>query len=195
METQFDNESVYSIPDTNKLYYYFKNSRCSGFTYLMKLILMTNKHPELIDMINVYKNEMNEKNFDGWTALMIACLNYNTYSSQDTVKELIKNGANLNIKNNLYCTVLNLICTYHDDIKNNYLPVIKQLISAGADINIKDLYSNTPLIKLVESTFAEKYYAVKELIEAGANLNIMNADKQTALMLICFNSDISKPDI
>ncbi len=68
-------------------------------------------------------------------------------------------------------------------IKNNRLDIVKELIKAGAKINVKDKHGNTAL----HITASDKYYLpyLKELIKAGANvyLEIKNEDNETALGL------------
>ena len=47
-------------------------------THLMKLVLMTKKYPELLDIIDWIllndKNEINKKNSSNQTALIVACI-------------------------------------------------------------------------------------------------------------------------
>ena len=61
--------------------------------------------------------------------------------------------------------------------------VVKQHITAGTDLNVKDQYGSTPLI--IASTFGKTDIA-KELIDGGADLNIKNNDGSTPLHIAAF---------
>jgi uncharacterized UPF0146 family protein len=65
--------------------------------------------------------------------------------------------------------------------------VAKELIEAGADLNIQDIEGQTALMYAIK--FGNEEVA-KELIEAGADLNIQDIEGQTALM-----HAINMPDI
>ncbi len=60
---------------------------------------------------------------------------------------------------------------------------IKQHITAGSDLNIKDKYGSSPLI--IAITF-DKTEVAKTLIEAGADLKITNNDGSTPLHIAAF---------
>jgi len=60
------------------------------------------------------------------------------------------------------------------------LDIVKLLIKAGADINAKNEYGDTPLI--VASRY-NQMDIVKLLIKAGADINIKNKGGNTALMI------------
>ncbi|AYV81996.1 MAG: hypothetical protein Homavirus1_26 [Homavirus sp.] len=76
------------------------NQHSKGLTYLMKLVLLTNKNPELVydieDVVNDNPAELHKKNRIGWTPLMLAVANTTTMSSIETVKKLLELGANPN---------------------------------------------------------------------------------------------------
>lgn len=71
------------------------------------------------------------------------------------------------------------------------LQVIKQHISYGTDINMKDQYGSTPLI--IAITF-DKTEIAKALIQAGADLHIRNNEGSTPLHIAAFfcRTDIVK---
>ena len=105
-------------------------TRCAGFTKLMVLVINTNKYPELIKDIYLYKDIINEKNDLGWTALILACRN----SSIETIKQLLDNGADVNLRCNGGWNALMVSCN------NNNFNTTKLLLDYGADVNIKDTY-------------------------------------------------------
>jgi ankyrin repeat protein len=69
----------------------YTNSK--GFTKLMKLVLLTGKHPELLKDIEeelyVNPSTLNKQNNNGWTALHIVCRNIRTNSNEQTVQMLL----------------------------------------------------------------------------------------------------------
>jgi len=78
----------------------------------------------------------------------------------EVVKELILQGANINVKSKFGETPLQLAS------REGHLKIVKELISQGAKIDEKDKSGNTPL------QFASRHghlEIVKELISQGAN--------------------------
>ena len=66
-------------------------------------VMATNFTPLMIDVISGKINSenlvnINAKNSKGWTALIIACRNSNTFASNEIVEILLKNGADLNLQ-------------------------------------------------------------------------------------------------
>ena len=68
-----------------------------------------------------------------------------------------------------------LICA----LKLKHEECIEELIAAGADVNWRDRYSHTPLMKAAESGSVEHLWV---LLSAGADVNGANIDNYTALM-------------
>jgi ankyrin repeat protein len=65
---------------------------------------------------------------------------------------------------------------YHDD-----LPLLRQLIKAGAKVNVTNDYGSTPLAEAAERADPE---ALRILLDAGADVESPNAQGQTALMTV-----------
>ena len=60
MENQFTDLSV---PDANATYYCSPHTRTTGFTHLMKLVLMVRTHPEALLLIkDIIGNDINARN-------------------------------------------------------------------------------------------------------------------------------------
>ena len=89
MEIQFADEPLDKKPNLYKLYNCSTDTKSTGFTHLMKLVLqgkhVAKEESLLYDLITSNVNDINEQNDAGWTALMIACRNSNTYSSIEIV--------------------------------------------------------------------------------------------------------------
>ena len=65
---QFDEENLYDPPDPNKTYKCSRYTSSKGWTLLMKLVVLTKKHPELHNkikqLIDSDKNMLNVGNFN-----------------------------------------------------------------------------------------------------------------------------------
>jgi len=88
-------------------------------------------------------------------ALMKCC----HYGLLKEVKEFIKQGINVDVKNSNGLTPL-LTASYY-----GHLDVVKELIKAGADVNAKTKSGDTALLYASEKRHLN---VVKELIKAGA---------------------------
>jgi hypothetical protein len=71
-----------------------------SMTHLMKLVLLTREHPDLLTTISAHianhPDELEMQNSKGWTALSLAVANSCSCSTIDTVKLLLNLGANVN---------------------------------------------------------------------------------------------------
>ncbi|BCS82640.1 ankyrin repeat protein [Cotonvirus japonicus] len=173
----------------NKIYNYCFNGECRFFTRLMHLIInerkIKNGHNVIVKYLKNRKNlkEINKKNEDGWSALMIAAVMCNKWSSFATVKLLIKLGADVNAKNYDETSILTL-ASFNSTIASS-IKVVKLLLDHGANVNDQDSEGLTPLMLTCECT--RKYSdieTVKLLLERGANINMKATyNGITALML------------
>ena len=140
MDSQFDDEDLYDVPDLQNEYYFAFHFKCKGFTKLMKLILLTKKNPELVSQIAQYlivcPEEVNKQNEKGFTALMLASKYSTKYSTEETVKVLIEAKAKVDIKSDTGYTALMCATLYAD--KFSSAETVKLLIEAKADILIKN---------------------------------------------------------
>jgi uncharacterized protein len=83
--------------------------------------------------------------------------------SSSKVKQLIKSGANINfIEDSTGETPLMIACD------SNFLAIVYILVKAGADLNIRDKFGRTALMK--SSTLK----IIEILLESGADVNIKN---------------------
>jgi ankyrin repeat protein/serine/threonine protein kinase len=81
----------------------------------------------------------------------------------EKVKELLKEGANINAKNKFGYTPLHVVAD------RGHIEIVKLLIEHGADVNAKDnIFGHTPLHKAAYNGHIE---IVKLLIEHGADVN------------------------
>lgn len=195
METQFNDLSV---PDPNVKYYCAPNVRSKGFTHLMKLVLMVREYPKAMRIIEkIIGDEANKRNKKGWTALMIACANSETYSNNSVVKMLINAREDLDIRYDLGGIALSIV------LKSHNVKTIKILIKAEINIIIKRDRKRDPMMDVCrilshnrqlfrENIFDVKAYvckkvydAVKMLINSGTKANYVSDYGFTALLVAC----------
>ncbi len=112
---------------------------------------------------------MDIENRYGYTPLVDAVIR----NQIDTVKDLIKAGANVNRKD-----------------KNNFTPLmyanspelVKELLKAGANPNIKNKFGETALLNFFGRDSIDETNTIRAFVEGGANLNIKNSQGETPLM-------------
>ena len=127
------------------------------------------------DFIGSYiKNggDVNVKNKDGQTAIMMAAFYY-----ADIVKQFINAKADVNAKDNEGWTAAMSAST------TGNMDALKLLIDAGADINVKDKYGWTALMRASQNNHPD---IVKLLISNNVDINVKNINGQTALMRAAF---------
>jgi ankyrin repeat protein len=182
-------------------YYYYpsKNSNklqlpsfpSKNLNKLQILILSSNEEYTknfLKNNIHHFRDEINHQNEMEWTALMMACANSDTYSNNDIIELLLKNGADPNLKNNFNWTALMLACDNSNNNSNN--KTVKLLLKYGADPNLKDNDGWTALmISCSETNTHSNNETVKLLLKYGAELNLFDKAKNTALMIACMHLD------
>ena len=107
----------------------------------------------------------------------------------ETVKNLIKAGADVNITNDDGNSPLLLASTDNTVRSSSYLEktkILEELIKAGADVNVRNIKGDTALII---SCFYSNYDNIWELIKVGADVNIQNRYGETALMVSIIQED------
>ncbi len=98
----------------------------------------------------------------------------------DRVKELLDNGADVNIinDNNNNNTPLHYAC------RNGCIKIIRLLIKKGANINSMNIYN---ISSLAFACYNKKLEIVKLLLENNANVNFVDNDGYTLLHDVCYN--------
>ena len=107
----------------------------------------------------------------------------------EALKAALAKGTPVNVKNfaNEH-SPLHLVTVKADNPA--HLEVARELIKAGADVNVSDSKGRTPLIEL--SRFDTGADMAKLLIDAGANVNARMADGTTAIERTCMEGRASK---
>ena len=158
--------------------------------FLQEWILSTRQYPflnESIDeLLTLCPEIINIKYKGGETALMKAALNSKHKSSIETVKILLKHGANIHLKNAYGCTAF-MLCVCSTKYYSSF-NVAKLLLEHGTNINERDNNGNTSL--MIVSGFMKQFSSneiVKFLLDSGADINLQSGKGETALMKTIFN--------
>jgi ankyrin repeat protein len=115
---------------------------------------------------------------DGWTAL-----HYASHSGcQESVKQLIDKGANIEARTNINETPLHLAA------KNNSFEVVKLLMENGARIEAKTNINETPLHLAAQKNNLD---VMKLLIKKGAHIEAKTNKNKTAVYLAATLNHVS----
>ena len=110
---QFKNECIFAKPNENASYNEHSWFSSTGWTKLMKWVLLTKENPiieqKIKELVAKHPKEINKQNGNGFTALMIAVLNLNTLSTPTTVNTLLRAGAKVDIQNIYGKTILMMV--------------------------------------------------------------------------------------
>lgn len=106
-----------------------------SYTLLAHLVMLTNKYPELNNIIRniATPEEINKIGIGDFTALHYACFYYE-YSTIETLRILLENGANVNMR---------VYLSSHKDalhallFESNSFEPVKLLLEYGANVNEK----------------------------------------------------------
>ena len=140
-------------------------------------------------------NKVNENS--GMTPLMWAIVNNKCDYQNDIVKLLLDKGANINLQDRQYRTVLmHIIITlkkfnrwYNNDKKPEKLfDIVKLLLNKDAKINTSCKNGNTALMYVMRIRHNIKLDIVDLLLDKGAKINKVNKDGDTALIIAASNA-------
>lgn len=194
MDTQFTD---FDPPDPNKTYYWDICDKATNFTLLMKLVLMVNKSPKVLNMIQqiMTREEIAKQNSLGWNALMFAVRYHRSHSSLECVKLLLSCGIDkdtLNARDYYKNTVLLLACekNYREDYDFSYECIIL-LLEAGCDVNLRYSSNDTALILICKQSIHKHFIkCLQTLINYGANVNLCGY--KSPLQTLISDNDINK---
>lgn len=173
-------------PDPTRTYTIAKKTSQKNVTLLMKLVLLSTNYPELLTEylgtpINTIENTTN----DEWSALMIAVRNIYGCASEDSIKMLVENKADINSsgKKRTPMSIAGRIIGSQFREK-----AVTLLLDLKADINTSDIHGWTLLMRcaahneLAKAAVNEK--VIRLLIDRKADLNAQSKLGTSALMAV-----------
>lgn len=164
---------------------------------LFQLILTVKENPESLNLI---KNMIDEdprlvtiQDINGYTALMIACLNTRDLSSIGTVQLLIDSGSNLEMVDGLGHSALMYASTHSNNTST--IETVKLLIDSGANVNNYIVYGCSCESALMHASMntnntnnTSNIETVKLLIDSGADVNAESLHGWSAVLYAICNS-------
>ncbi len=138
------------------------------------------RHVPILKLLLEFGANMEEKNYEGATALFYQTKNmykHSNYHRKDLDKSafefLISQGANIHTKNKKKQTLMHV---------SKHSEIIESLVDKGLDINAKDKFGNTPIFYRAKDLTKPK--PLKILVENRAVIDIKNHKNQTPLEYI-----------
>lgn len=129
--------------------------------------------------------QINEKDNNGRTYLMILCKFARSKGVEDLIQKLLNLNPNLdlNVQDNKGNTALMLASLYCNQLSTDN--TIKMLINAGCNLNLQNFYKDSALTLCIGY---QEQDTVKILIDAGCDLNTLNLCDSTPLIICCIYS-------
>lgn len=149
--------------DANVTEYYEKGFGYYGDPLIHEIIrkVSDSQLPPLLSILIQQGVNLESRDGLGWTPLSTAA----SYLKKDAVNFLINNNVRINDRTKP------ALCTLMSQFKPNneliMLDIVKTLLKHGADINIQDKFSQSPLIRAAEARSLE---VMRYLLSQGANL-------------------------
>ena len=159
--------------------------KTKGFTHLHNCVIHTKKFAFLNEYIDeylkLYPEEINVKNEIGFTAFMIAFVNYQR-STIETIEILIKHGANINCIDYIGWTPLMTFTVLKSYELDSICDLVEKLINQGMDINARDKFGRLALMLAINNTlFDSAQKMIKLLIKYGANIDFETKNKDNII--------------
>lgn len=132
--------------------------------------------------------DINMKNINGDTPLMLACVTHSIGHPVEVIQLLLNRGADINVKNHNGTTALMKACT------NGNVKIVEFLLKNGAanNINEKNKYGDTALTVACIYNYNDNIEIVKLLLNYGADIMATNNQLKTAVHILC-NKKINLP--
>ena len=151
------------------------SGRSTRSTCMPTVMVESDERRLIVQNLIEAKVDLNLQDEEGDTALMWA----SCYGHSVIVRELIKAGANPNIRNIQHRTALFEVSNFYEfkfDVDRRL--ILQNLVEAKAEVNIKDAKDETALLCAIYHGYSD---IVHKLVEAKADVNIKDAKGHTAL--------------
>jgi len=172
---QFEDEDLMLI-DSDREYYCSPFTKSTGFTLLMKLVLIPNTDIKILEN-EIKNNDINIKNAQGLTALMIACRNSKICNNMNTIKLLLNSKANVDLQDNCGWSALMMASRYSNS--DSSIEIVKLLFDHKANVDLQDNYGWSAL--MIASRYSNE--TIKLLLDHKANIDLQNSNGWSALII------------
>lgn len=129
--------------------------------------------------------EMEELPYDEMEDFLLDTVRYGDVKL-DLIKRLVNLSSSIDIQSDFGWSLL------HTAAAGNFVELTKFLISAGVDLNIRDVYGNTPLH--LAAKFIESVDVLCVLLEAGADIEARDYLGWTPLYEAAYHGHLSQID-
>lgn len=171
----------------------FPVNGCTSAKYLTPIMyLILSAKCDNIEAFREYvfnhKSELT-KTVCSYTPLMLAC---NQQFCMEEVINILIEASDVNYKIDNEESVLSIIYYNRYFTTDNKINIIRKLINAGINIDLRHNYCETMLMKIAYSKNVEEGIQIaKVLIDAGCNVNLCDVYGYTALMKTTYNMNVS----
>lgn len=169
--------------DPNIEYQCSDKVKSGEFKHLHHVVMLTQKYENLVNYLEEYlethpADVVNEK---GWTPLHLATRNYGINSRIETIRILLKAGANINAMTKTNLTPLMCAINNCTDC-NEGIDVIKLLLDNGADVNM-NIDKSMSALSVAIMLFKGKVSCdiIQLLLDYGADINCKTKSGKTML--------------
>ena len=135
------------------------------------------------------ESDINHRDANGRTPLMLLCMKNKTESLLEATKTLLKRqDVDVNAKDDEGNNALTLLCEHYN--RDNIIDIVKLLIQRGIDItttNEKGL--NALMLLCIQYNHENLIDLIELLIEHDTNINQREANGRTPLMLLCMKNN------
>ncbi len=121
-----------------------------------------NGHLEVVKLLFDYKPDINARNWQGKTALMLATMKVWKQIGSKIIQLLLENGADPNIMDNISGDTALILASIDGDIE-----IAQLLLNKGANINLKDLSGKTALDYALQNEHEEIKKLLNDLQDNG----------------------------
>lgn len=175
-------DELYELIKSN---YYLCDTICKKYKTpnLHECVVRTREYPYINDFIDEYFNftpkiieiDINLKIAHGYTPLILASMNAAVYSTEETVKILLKHGANVNEQDNYGRTALIYSIKYSGTFKLEN--IVKILLENGSNVNIRDNNGITAIMYTLNNIYRiPSINIIKILLKHNADIDLKDND-------------------
>lgn len=124
---------------------------------------------------------------------VLMCALKNSSTNEKIINSLLKTGIDINYQNGFKITPLLVACARTSYKNDDFIPIIKLLISKGANIN----HSASDMTPLMAAVYANDSSSniINLLIDSGANPNVFTSNNDNLLLLALSNDFLNKEKI